>query len=109
MFTVAVPLPEVSGEVVDDGTLGRLLVTSVLRGALDDDELDDAVDGWGGDNAVAWRDGDRSCVTASLVGDTPDDTAELQQAFTDWSAERDAASVEPGAGPDDPFTVEACA
>ena len=106
---VEVPLPEGAGEVVDDGTLGEFLIAGVLRGALDGDEVTVATDGWGGDRAVAWRDGGRPCVTASVVGDTPEDTAELQAAFEEWATARDDATVDAGAAPDAPFTLRACA
>lgn len=105
---VEVAAPSVGGEVVEDGALGQLLVTEVLEGELDGDEVAEAAAGWGGDWAVAWRDGDRRCLTARIVGDTPDDTARLTDAFTDWAEAHGDATVTPGEG-DAPFTVEACA
>jgi hypothetical protein len=60
---------------------------------------------------VVWRDGDRSCVTVTLVGDDPGETDELLAAFEEWAAADDVtyeATVTAGAG-GDPFTVESCA
>ena len=104
---VAVAAPQVPGEVVDEGVLGELLVLLVLADDLGTDEARVAAEGWGGDWAVAWRDGDRSCVTAALVGDDQGETDEMRVAFEAWSADRDAR-VEPGAA-GRPFTVESCA
>jgi hypothetical protein len=105
---VPVEAPAVTGEVVEEGTLGQLLITQVLESELDGDEVAEAAAGWGGDKAVAWRDGDRHCLTAVVVGDTPDDTATLASAFTDWAEAHGGAQVTPGAA-GQPFTVEACA
>jgi hypothetical protein len=103
-----VPPPDVAGEVVDDGVLGQLLVTLVLTAGLGAEDARAAADGWGGDWGVAWRDGDRACVTAALVGDDAGETAELQDAFERWAADQPDASVTPGAD-NGPFTVESCA
>jgi hypothetical protein len=105
---VPVAAPAVTGEVIEEGALGQVLITQVLEGELGQDEVAEAAAGWGGDWGVAWRDGDRRCLTASIVGDTPPDTAALASAFTDWAAAHGDATVTPAAG-DAPFTVEACA
>jgi hypothetical protein len=104
---VAVTGPRVPGEAVDEGVLGELLVLLVLAEDLGTDEARVAAEGWGGDRAVAWRDGDRSCVTAALVGDDQGETDEMRAAFEAWSAERDSR-VTPGAT-GRPFMVESCA
>ena len=67
-----------------------------------------AATGWGGDWGVAWRDGDRSCVTANFVGDDVTETEEMRQAFERWAESHDDARVVP-AGAGGPFTVESCA
>lgn len=106
---VEVPPPTVEGEVVEQGALGQVLVTQVLEGELERDAVAEAAAGWGGDWGVAWRDGDRRCLTSAVVGDTPEATAALSTAFTEWAAAHGGARVTPGAAPDAPFTVEACA
>jgi hypothetical protein len=105
---VEVAHPTVPGEVVEEGMLGELLVLLVLADDLDTDVARTAATGWGGDWGVAWRDGERSCVTATLVGDDIRETTEMQVAFETWAGEH-GATVTPGATPDAPFTVQSCA
>jgi hypothetical protein len=106
-----VPHPQVDGEVIDEGLLGQLLVLLVLAEGISLDDARTAASGWGGDWAVVWRDGDRSCVTVTLVGDDAGETDELLAAFEDWAAADDVtyeATVTAAAG-GEPFTVESCA
>lgn len=105
---VDVPAPEVPGEVIEEGVIGQLLVMLVLAEALGMDEAREAATGWGGDRGVAWRDGDRSCATARLVGDDVAETEQMRQAFERWAEATDGARVEVGGG-GGPFTVESCA
>jgi hypothetical protein len=104
---VEVPAPEVAGEVVDEGMVGQLVLTLMLAGELGMDDARAAATGWGGDRGVAWRDGDRTCVTVTLVGDDAAETRELRDALDRWSEEQDDARVVPGRG-DGPFTLESC-
>jgi hypothetical protein len=104
---IEVPRPEVPGEVVDEGSVGALLVLLVLADELGMDEARQAATGWGGDWGVAWRDGERSCVTAILVGDDVAETEEMRQAFDEWAAARQDASVMPSGG-GGPFTLASC-
>lgn len=104
---VDVPHPQVTGEVVDEGHIGQLMVLLVLADQIGIDVARDAATGWGGDWGVAWRDGERSCVTASLVGDDVAETEELRQAFERWAAAHEGAEVEPTGG-GGPFTLESC-
>jgi hypothetical protein len=115
---VEVPAPSVPAEVVDQGVVGQRLVRSILGGlggglgglgAELDPEASEAAAGWGGDWAVTWRDGDRSCATVALVGDAADDTAALFDAFTEWATDLPDATVTAGAAEADPFTVQSCA
>jgi hypothetical protein len=84
---VDVPVPEVTGEVVEQARV--------------------AARGWGGDWGVAWRDGDRSCVTANLVGDDVTETEEMRLAFERWAVAHEGAEVVPTGG-GGPFTVASC-
>jgi hypothetical protein len=104
---VEVPVPEVAGEVVDEGVVGQLVLTLMLAGELGMDDARAAASGWGGDRGVAWRDGDRACVTVSLVGDDAAETRELRDGLDRWSDEQDDARVVPGRG-DGAFTLESC-
>ena len=66
-----------------------------------------AATGWGGDWGVVWRDGDRSCVTANLVGDDVGETEEMRQAFERWAEAHEGAQVVPtGAGGDEDQAVD---
>ena len=111
---VDVPVPAVTGEVVDEGVVGQLLMQLVLADGLDADQARAAATGWGGDSVVAWRDGQRPCATLAAVGDDPGETAELRGAFEDWAAEGGPAGS--GTGPDvtvaadgdGPVTVQSC-
>jgi hypothetical protein len=102
-----VPHPSPGGDVVDQGVAGELLVQLVLTGAVSQGEAARAAEGWGGDWAVAWRDGDRSCVAMTIVGDTASDTDELREAFGQWADTQGDATVTGASG--EPVTVEACA
>jgi hypothetical protein len=105
-----VPHPEAEGEVVNDGQVGELMVFLVLAEALGNDDAREAADGWGGDWGVAWQDGERSCVTATFVGDDVAETDAMRQAFDRWVAESGdtvEAAVEGDGGR--PFTVRSCA
>ena len=104
---VEVPHPQVPGEVVEEGMLGELLVLLVLADGADQDVAGTAAMGWGGDWGVAWRDGERSCVTATLVGDDLTETTELQVAFETWAEQNGATITSSAVGA--PFTVQSCA
>jgi hypothetical protein len=103
-----VPVPSVPGEVVDDGVAGQFLIQIVLGSELGDDQARAAAEGWGGDRVVAWRTGNRPCVTLSAVGDDADETAELRAAFEEWAAGTGSdVTIEPGEAA--PLTVQSCA
>ncbi len=104
---VDVPVPPVSGEVVDEGVIGELMALLVLADELGIDAAREAATGWGGDWGVAWRDGERSCVTANLVGDDVAETEQMRQAFDRWAQAQEDARVVPNGG-GGPFTLESC-
>jgi len=88
--TLLVPPPTADGPEIDRHVLGAMGLaqitgeaTFILSGIVD---LPDGVAGWGGDQYVAWTDGDRVCLRANLVGDTPDDTAEIAEVLEDFAA-----------------------
>jgi len=93
---VAAPTPD--GPVVDEGMLGALGLALVLG----DDPLgiaagqpSDVVSGWGGDRYVAWDDpGGGTCLRATILGDTPTDTAEIRDALAGWAADDAPGTVD---------------
>jgi hypothetical protein len=86
--------PPADGESFDQGTLGQLMLLLLLDdGGVDQEVARQAAIGWGGDQYVAWHDGDQTCVRATFEGDTGSDTAEMAEALASWAGDRDGASV----------------
>jgi hypothetical protein len=104
---VEVEHPAADGEVVWDGVLGEVFVRLAL-GQEVPDQADAAAEGWGGDWATSWRDGERACARAVVVGDTPADSDELYDAWSAWASAVDmtASADQPEAG--GPVTVTSC-
>jgi hypothetical protein len=101
----AVPVPAADGAVVSQGVMGQLTLALMLAESVDGATAEAAADGWGGDHYVAWRNGNQTCVRLAVVMDSPEHTAELGQALTEWATVNPGGVVE-GAGP---FTVTRCA
>jgi hypothetical protein len=111
---IAVPRPDVAGQVVDAGMAGQFLIQVVLADGLGANRAREAAAGWGGDSVVAWRDGQRPCATLAAVGDDAGETAELRNAFADWAGEpgpsaATAPEVTIAPSGDGPVTVQSCA
>jgi hypothetical protein len=83
-----VPAPVADGAEIDRNVLGALGLGQVLgeTGIVFGGGAGDATEGWGGDQYVAWVQGDQVCLRANIVGDTPDDTAEIADALDDFAA-----------------------
>lgn len=87
---VDVPAPPVPGgrEILDEGPVGVSFWYGVLRyseAELTVEEVEAAVDGWGGDWQVTWEQEEGvQCQRADVVGDTPADTDELRTTITAW-------------------------
>ncbi len=93
---IEVPVPPADGEVVDDFVVGALFLFGLLTtdgAAVNQPDAVRAVDGWGGDWAVVWTEGDTACVRIDFVGDTDDDTGEIEDALSTWSDERGVGQV----------------
>lgn len=90
---VEVPAPPADGEVVDEGVVGALfwfgLFTTGETSVAPQDAFR-AVQGWGGDWAVTWTDGDAACARIDSVGDTAQDTDELEAAMRAWAEDHPA-------------------
>lgn len=105
---VEVPVPPADGEVVDDGVVGALFWFGLFTtgdAPVPPSDAFAAIQGWGGDWAVTWQDGDASCVRIDVVGDTQDDTDELETALRAWAEESAAAEI---SIVDDRVRVDSC-
>ncbi|HVF13294.1 MAG TPA: hypothetical protein VM942_01775 [Acidimicrobiales bacterium] len=82
-----VEAPDTDGEeAFDEGDFGAVSLLIVLAERIDPRAALAAATGWGGDAfAVFPRDG-RTCIQLNVTGDTPEDTAELEEAVADWVA-----------------------
>jgi hypothetical protein len=99
-----VPDPEPGGEPVDDGVLGELILRLLLQSSVDRATAVRAAEGWGGDRYVAWFEGDRLCLRAAVVMDTPADRAELVAGLRRWADRHPGATVTDT----DPVTLTRC-
>lgn len=76
---VPVEVPSAVGLLIDDGTIGELLIRSWLGPR--------AAQGWGGDRYVTWEAGSQTCFAAHLAADSNTDLEEMNQAALRWSSE----------------------
>ena len=93
---IDVPPPPADGEVVDDGVVGTLFWFGLFTTGdttIPPQDAFAAIEGWGGDWAVTWQDGDAACVRIDVVGDTQEDTDELETALRAWAEESVGAEV----------------
>jgi hypothetical protein len=93
----AVTPPTGDGPVVDQGSFGAFMLRELLDPVVGSDEVEQAVDGWGGDAYVTWKSSGATCVRIAFAGDSEGDTAEITQALSDWALSRSGANVAPGA------------
>jgi hypothetical protein len=99
---VAVEEPPATGEVVDGGVFGMLLIQLMVGRSVPGSEAFAAADGWAGDRYVAWETPDgATCVRVDVRLDSPGDVFELLGAFDEYTA--DVPSVT--AAQIDPVTV----
>lgn len=100
-----VDMPAADGEILEQGTYGEWVLLLTLAQEVSVDAAREAADGWGGDAYVAWADGERACLRATFVSDTPTDHDQLDAAWRKWAAGHGDARVETTA---DAVTVTAC-
>ena len=67
-----------------DGTFGAMGWLLVLSQRLSAEEALVAVDGWGGDQYVAFERANQSCLRVDYRGDTKDDVNQMYDALTRW-------------------------
>jgi hypothetical protein len=79
-------LPDGADRLGRASELGAATLLVALAERIDAFQALDAVDGWGGDSAVAYELDGRTCLRGRLVGDTPTDTDELRTALDAWAA-----------------------
>jgi hypothetical protein len=85
-LTVAAPEPGGRAAQRERAGTGPLAWLALLSARLPVDRVLTAVDGWGGDAGLTYRDGDAACLAASFRGDTDADTLEMRGALADWAA-----------------------
>jgi hypothetical protein len=96
---VAVPVPQADGVVVDEGTLGALMLYLMAFDAVGPSEASALASGWGGDAYVVYEDGNRVCVVVDVIGDSASETASIASALGAYAEASSAdASVQTVAG-----------
>lgn len=83
---VSVDLEKPAGtKAIDEGEFGPTAWYLLLGSRLDARKALTAVDGWGGDRYVVFREDKKVCVRADARFDSTKDTAEFKQALTEWA------------------------
>jgi len=81
---VDVPVPDVDGEVLWQGTGGQALLEAITVAV---GGTPDTASGWGGDALSVYRDfGGRECLRWIIAMDTPRDRKELRAGLDQWAA-----------------------
>jgi hypothetical protein len=83
--TVSASAPD-GVEVLDRGEFGPTTWFMLLGSRLDGRTALAAVDGWGGDEYVTYRDDDRVCVVIEAEADTEGDAEALHDAAASWAS-----------------------
>jgi hypothetical protein len=84
---VHVAVPDADGPVLEHGDLGLFGLLLMLEKGLDRATAQQAVIGWGGDQFVVWREGEKSwCMRDTVVMDDPDAAARLDSGLAQWAA-----------------------
>ena len=102
-----VEAPAADGEIVDEGTLGQIMLQLLLEQVgIFGAQAEDAASGWGGDRYVTWNTGDRrSCIRVNVTMDSNQDLLELTNALQSWTRAHGSASLAVVA---DRLTLDAC-
>jgi hypothetical protein len=81
-----VATPRADGTPLDRSDLGQLGLFLTLTQQLGQTDAVTASRGWGGDEYVSWKSGNRYCLRDSIVMDDSDATARLHTALAMWAA-----------------------
>lgn len=104
------PDPPAEGAVAWTGVTGEYTTGQMLLTAVTDRDANRTAAGWGGDKAVIWvqrpLEGGLTCLRTSYVMDSPDDLAEMENAFALWAAKVHGRSARRR---DDSLLVTVCA
>ncbi len=79
------PAPPADGEVFESGVWGEAGFAALLADTLGVDAALTAVDGWGVDRFVAWRQGTQVCVRMHVAADTPEALDGYATALEEWA------------------------
>ncbi|HEV3226566.1 MAG TPA: hypothetical protein VGZ52_07020 [Acidimicrobiales bacterium] len=97
---VPLPTPTADGPAANQGVLGALLLREMLFDSLGSgNQVNRAIDGWGGDRYVTWINGTGVCLRDTFVGDSPAETAQLVSALTTWAGDHNGSVDAPASGP----------
>jgi hypothetical protein len=85
-----VPHPTPPGGIApfEEGSLGLVPIMAMLSSALGSADAFSAADGWAGDWYVVWKDGDASCMRATIRMDDEDEADELRDGLESWADEQ---------------------
>ncbi len=97
---VSAPKLVAGEEENDSGDFGSISWYLVLASFIDQRVAMTAVDGWGGDAYIGYRENNRTCIRIAFEGDTPADTAEMAAALGQWKAAFKENTVAVTATPD---------
>ncbi|MCU1358694.1 MAG: hypothetical protein JWM89_4112 [Acidimicrobiales bacterium] len=91
---VDVPLEAPKGtEVIDDGEFGPTTWYLLLASRMQPNRAIKAVDGWGGDHYVVYRENKKVCVSVAAKFDTPADQKEFRADLAVWAAKSVAGTA----------------
>jgi hypothetical protein len=91
---VRLSAPAIDGTAFDSGMIGALGLYVILQTAVSPNEAALAAGSWEGDMYLAWHDGDRTCVRARFVLDTPWTAAFTAKLLDRWAARQIDATME---------------
>jgi hypothetical protein len=79
------PTPPAGIAPFEEGSLGLVPIMAMLSGALNSADAFAAADGWAGDWYVVWKDGNASCMRATIEMDGAGEADELRDALESWA------------------------